>query len=193
MNRTNLNIYAYQESTHALGPGKRFALWVQGCPFNCKGCMTPDSTTFVRNKVYSVKRIAKKILNVPDLNGITISGGEPFMQAEQLKSLIEILKSKKPSLNYIVYSGFKIERLKWHAATLLLNEIDVLIDGLYVEKLNDNKGLRGSVNQKSHFITDRLLQYNDHFHLANRSQEEYSKRDGKLFVGLRPKLKTKIL
>ena len=193
MNRTNLNIYEYQEATYALGPGKRFALWVQGCPFNCKGCMTPDSTPFSKNKVYSVKRIAEKILDIQDLFGLTISGGEPFMQADQLQSLIGILKHNRPSLNYIVYSGFKIERLKWPAASLLLKEIDVLIDGLYVEKLNDNIGLRGSANQRSHFITDRLLMYKDHFHLAERSQEEYSKNDGKLFVGLRPKLKTKVL
>lgn len=186
--RTKINIYELQQVTYALGPGKRFAIWVQGCPFNCQGCMTPDSIPFRKEKVYTITRLVEKIKKVQNLEGITISGGEPFMQAEQISELIQKIKDFNPFVNYIVYSGFKLDRLKWNAAKKLLKEIDVLIDGLYVNKLNNNKGIRGSTNQKIHFITNRLIDHKRYFEEKERNQEKHRKKDGILFVGLRPNL-----
>lgn len=179
-----LNIASLQPVTESLGPGKRFALWVQGCPFNCRNCVSPDWIPFKRATVASIRKVAKMIIDTVEIEGISISGGEPMMQAGRLAQLLEIVKKERPELNVIVFSGFRLEQLIWEEARMLLGYTDVLIDGLYIEKLNDDKGLRGSSNQQVHFLTERLMKYKDTFLEKGRSLEFHIKNDGVLMVGV---------
>lgn len=184
MSRTMLNIADFEADTRSLGPGRRFALWVQGCPFNCPNCIAPDWIPFRVAKVMSIKAMADVIVHSEWLDGISISGGEPMMQAGRLAKLLDLVKSERPHLDVIVFTGFKKKQLVWEEAQTLLARIDVLIDGLYVDHLNDNKGLRGSNNQAVHFLTDKLRDQQDYFTEKPRTLEFHVKDDGVLMVGV---------
>lgn len=184
MNHTMLNIADFEADTRSLGPGRRFALWVQGCPFNCANCIAPDWIPFRVAKVISVEALAKVIVRSTWLDGISISGGEPMMQAGRLSKLVDLVKSERSQLDVIVFTGFKKKQLVWEEAQALLARTDVLIDGLYVDHLNDNKGLRGSNNQNVHFLTNKLLGQRSYFTEKPRTLEFHVKDDGVLMVGL---------
>lgn len=184
MSQKMLNIADFEVNTRCLGPGRRFALWVQGCPFNCPNCLAPNWIPFRAAKVVSVEAMADLIMQSESLDGISISGGEPMMQAGRLSKLIDLVKFEKPHLDVIVFTGFKKKQLVWEEAQFLLARIDVLIDGLYVDSLNDNKGLRGSSNQVVHFLTDKLLEQRSFFTEGPRTLEFHVKDDGVLMVGV---------
>ena len=87
--------------------------------------------------------------------GITVSGGEPFLQAGALAALIAAVKEKR-DIGVIVYSGFTIEEIRSREAFLpLLHCADILIDGRYVRQLDDGRAYIGSSNQRLHYLTDR--------------------------------------
>lgn len=145
-----------RNGTRALGPGLRYAIWVQGCPFRCPHCETPEGQSFAPKTLIDVTELAQDIIGRPMIEGITISGGEPMEQAGLLADLLELVQAKRPELNVISYTGYKIEQLISEDALRFISYLDVLIDGQYIHEKNDNKGLRGSSNQRVHFLTDRL-------------------------------------
>ncbi|TDS14197.1 anaerobic ribonucleoside-triphosphate reductase activating protein [Maribacter caenipelagi] len=133
-----------------LGPGKRIGIWLQGCTIHCKGCISMDTWQFNINKV--PLNDLKQVLEVwlPQCDGITISGGEPFDQENALFELLEFLNSYKT--NILVYSGFSFETLK--EKELVQNGfIDVLISEPYNHTETQTKRLLGSDNQQVHFLT----------------------------------------
>ena len=141
-----LNIYMKQSVTEALGPGKRYALWVQGCKRNCRGCLSPGSHDFEKGEWIDTLVLAKEIIQTEMIEGLTISGGEPFLQAKALCELVRYIKSKK-DYGIIIYTGNLYEELlgsKDIYIKKLLSFTDILIDGEYIEELNDGKSLRGS-------------------------------------------------
>lgn len=162
-------------------------MWVQGCPFNCQGCISPD---WIPNKItttISIEDLSDKLLSNPLVDGFVFSGGEPFLQAESLAELI-IFSRRERDLTLICYSGFSFEELEINRLKRgigkLLAEVDVLIDGKYVASLNDNRGLRGSNNQRVHHLTDRLKYYD--FETQPRQTEIYVQNGELLFVGVPP-------
>src|ERR1700753_3733472 len=158
-----------ETGTRELGPGNRFAIWVQGCPFNCKGCTTPEGIPMIKNNLVSTDKIIAAIGENKKITGITISGGEPFMQASKLVRILKGAKALRPELDTIVFTGFELSELDWPDALELLELTDVLIDGKYIRHLNDNKGLRGSSNQKIHYLTDKLRGHKQYFEERKRS------------------------
>ncbi len=181
-----LNIAQLCPSTSALGPGNRFAIWVQGCPFNCKGCIAQDWIPFRKATVMAAEELASSIIARKDIQGITVSGGEPMMQAGRLSTLLQLVKQFRPELNVIVFSGFKLNQLVWDEAKKLLTLTDLLVDGQYVKQQNDELGLRGSNNQKFHFLTDRLLPHQTEI-IGHRSKLEFHLlNDGVLMAGIPP-------
>ena len=95
--------------------------------------------------------LAENIVNTPNIEGITISGGEPFLQSEALADLINRAKAKK-DIGVIVYTGNDFEEVKENELARLC---DIIIDGAYMEDLNDGLSLRGSSNQNVCLITER--------------------------------------
>jgi anaerobic ribonucleoside-triphosphate reductase activating protein len=164
VNKDTLHIYMRHPMTKVLGPGNRYALWVQGCPLQCPGCLVPNSHSKTDGEEIEISILAEEILINSSLEGITISGGEPFLQAENLSKLIHQLKLKR-DLGVIVYTGYILSEItqkiakdplsKW---TTFYQQIDLLIDGRYNENLNDNGSLRGSANQKVIPLTDRYFE-----------------------------------
>jgi anaerobic ribonucleoside-triphosphate reductase activating protein len=186
-----LNIAAIAAQTEALGPGTRAAIWVQGCPLNCRGCIAPNWIPFKTANILSIEDVITK-LSIRELDGITFSGGEPMEQAEALANLaIQIRRIK--DLNLICFTGYRYERLINNPPNIgvkkLLAEVDVLIDGPYVQEKNNSLGLRGSSNQRILHLTSRLKEYD----LENQKRKvEVTIADGELaFVGIpTPAIKT---
>ncbi len=179
-----LNLAAFCPSTTALGPGERAALWVQGCPFRCQGCLAPDWLPFQAATLVSPAELAECILSSP-VSGLTISGGEPMLQAEALAELVSIVRSQR-ELDVICFTGFLYaDLLDMPSAQKLLSQLDLLIDGPYLPELNDGLGLRGSSNQVFHPLTPRL---SDIDFAALPRQVEVFLTDGQAFlVGVPPR------
>ena len=188
MEKDFLYLAAFKIGTRSLGPGYRSVLWVQGCPFSCKGCIAPDWTK-PGGTPYSIEEVVNLVLADPLIEGLTISGGEPMLQAAVLYKLLKILKQSRKEFNVICFTGFLYKNLIQKPPNPIvpkfLEEIDVLIDGPYIEKLNDNIGLRGSANQKIYYLTDKLSQ-EDFNHMPRKI--EISLEEGEAFIiGIPPK------
>ena len=177
-----LRLYNFDTVSDVLGPNKRAVIWTQGCPFNCINCMTPKSIGINGGIELDIKVLADEINKIDGIEGITISGGEPFIQS---KSLYNMLKLIKKDLGVIVYTGFEYEKIR---NDKLMSKIDLLIDGKYIDELNDGIAYRGSSNQRAIFLTNRYKKFKDKYNSYNRKIEIRIK-DGVEIIGI-PSKKT---
>ncbi|HOO56456.1 MAG TPA: 4Fe-4S single cluster domain-containing protein, partial [bacterium] len=125
-------------------------IWVQGCPKSCPGCISPDARPVNGGESVSVSELAEWILGTGGIEGVTISGGEPMLQSEALFDLITEVR-QACNLGVVCYTGFTIEELIQEGTSeqkLLLKEIDMLIDGPYIQEKHENLLWRGSSNQR---------------------------------------------
>ena len=137
--------------TKTLGPHTRYALWVQGCKRRCEGCISSDAQALDGGYEVPISKIRDEIVNARTIEGITISGGEPFLQSEALSEMIQEIRAVK-DIGVIVYTGYLYEEIKNNP---LANMADIIIDGEYKDELNDGLSLRGSSNQNVILVTDR--------------------------------------
>ncbi len=132
------------------GFGLRFVVFTQGCKLRCKGCHNPKTHALDEGTLISTLDIRKKWKKNPLLHGLTISGGEPFLQVDAVLDLV--LMAKADGLDVIVYSGYTYEALisrNCEVTNQILKEADYLIDGPFIEALkNLNLLWRGSSNQR---------------------------------------------
>ncbi len=185
---TLLNVAEICPATRTLGPGQRFVIWVQGCCFNCRGCISPDWIPQKQATLVDPVRLADYILSIPGTQGLTVSGGEPMLQADALSELFIYLCQQR-DLSLICYSGFTLEQLQAKsdpAINQFLALVDVFIDGQYMPELNDNKGWRGSDNQVIHFLTPRHLSEASWFTERKRDVEIHLRDHSALMVGVPP-------
>ena len=172
MMQNSINILQLcRNGSRVLGPGLRYVIWVQGCPFNCEQCETPEGHSVEPKLLVDIDKLANDIICRPEIEGITISGGEPMEQANQLYLLLNKILDKRHELTVILYTGYLVEQLISEEHKKYLSKIDVLIDGKYVHEKNDNRGIRGSSNQHIHFLTDRLIEYKDELSNGKRKLE----------------------
>lgn len=145
-----MRIYGLQQDSIVDGPGFRFACFVQGCPHHCPGCHNPDSHDSAGGREMSVEEVAELLLGNPLTDGLTLSGGEPFAQAEDCLRLARIAHAHH--LNVWSYSGWTFEHLRDRgspAQRALLEEVDVLVDGPFLLKERTlTLPWRGSRNQR---------------------------------------------
>jgi len=138
------------------GPGNRFVLWTQGCSKGCKNCFNPETWSYEVYKELSPRQIFELIKNF-ELEGVTISGGDPLEQEDELLELLFLLKEIKLPKGIILFSGFSRNEIRENPIReKCLSYIDVLIDGRYVEELKVESSLRGSSNQKFYFFSDKI-------------------------------------
>lgn len=165
-----------RNGTHVLGPGCRYVVWTQGCKKSCKGCITPESRELNAGVEIDVTDLAADIILNPYINGITISGGEPFLQAESLAIMLDRVLVDRPELTTIIYTGYQYEELlvDYHARHLI-SLCDLIIDGEYIEKENDGVGIRGSANQRFIRRTNRLDDYLQSMSTGLRHQQLVAK------------------
>lgn len=132
------------------GPGIRFVVFAQGCPHHCDGCHNPATHDFNGGNLVTVDAIINEMKKNPLLDGITLSGGEPFEQPEAFGELAE--RSKKLGYHVMAYTGYTYETLltnKDAQRLRLLDNTDLLVDGKFeVEKKSLMLKFRGSKNQR---------------------------------------------
>ena len=139
------------------GPGLRFVLWTQGCLKGCKNCFNPETWSTDLYKELSPTQIFELIKNFEDIDGITISGGDPFEQEDDLLALLFLLSGENYKSGVIVFSGYTKEQIEAHPIRKkCLEYMDVLIDGLYVDELKTLNDLRGSSNQRFYFFSQKI-------------------------------------
>jgi anaerobic ribonucleoside-triphosphate reductase activating protein len=147
-------------ATEAEGPGQRYALWFQGCPFRCPGCCNPEYLTFTGGEDVSAEQIIREIETAQQdqgIEGISLLGGEPFAHAAGAVVLARAARTR--NLGLMIYTGYTLEELQ---ASLdpsvheLLSLTDLLVDGRYIRELPETRRRWiGSTNQRLHFLTDR--------------------------------------
>ena len=123
------------------GDGARYVVFTQGCGHHCKGCQNPETWDFNGGEEIAAAEIAADFRKRRLLDGITLSGGDPFFQQEACLELLDLL----PGVNVWIYTGFEYEDIK---DTELARRADVLVVGPFIESLRCDGCLYGSTNQR---------------------------------------------
>ena len=150
-----IQICGFEPESIVDGEGIRFVVFTQGCPHNCEGCHNPQSHDFKAGTQYDTEDIISMIKKNPLIQGVTLSGGEPFCQSE---ACLEIAKAvHQMGKNVWCYTGYEFYEI---IGNPLLKEIDVLIDGKFIlaEKSLDLK-FRGSLNQRVIDVKESFKQH----------------------------------
>lgn len=173
--------------TCALGPGERTAIWFQGCEKNCKGCMSPSSKNPEDGILVDTEKVIESIITTKDIEGVTISGGEPFLQVDALYEITKAIK-ERTNLGVIIYTGYYLSELR-KINNCKINSIidkysDIIIDGPYIDDLNDGKYLRGSSNQTINYLTDRYVFLKENYDEQSRKVEIIASDKEVLMIGV---------
>lgn len=136
-------------------------------------------------KEITTEDLRNVFLNVTDSEGITISGGEPFLQAEELATMLDGIKAKR-NYGVIIYTGFlkeELEKNNENGVQRLLHHADILIDGHYIKELDDGKPYRGSSNQKIHLMTDRYESvFDSYYYGTDKRNIEINVKKGNVYM-----------
>ena len=160
MSEIFLNVSSTMSRSRANGPGVRAVIWVQGCTIGCRGCYSASTHPHEASSLHRPSEISEWLQSIPDIEGVTFSGGEPFEQAAAvLESINSIRENMGSDFSVFVYTGYEIEFLRKsndRNVHDLLNAIDILSAGPFDYKLRDETLLwRGSSNQSLHFLSNR--------------------------------------
>jgi anaerobic ribonucleoside-triphosphate reductase activating protein len=154
------NIAYIKLATKTEGPFTRTCIWFQGCNIKCPGCANVDLQSLEPRNIVTLEQllnIVKEAKEKYDIEGVTLSGGEPTLQKELHVFNQEI---RKMGLGIIMFTGKNIKELDDE----LIESVDLIIDGPFIEsKLDEKRILLGSTNKKLHFITDRYTKHKDYF------------------------------
>ena len=157
---TMLQVAQIVPATEAEGPGRRFALWLQGCPLRCPGCCNPEMLSFEGGRPVAVEDLVAEIQQAraqQQIEGLTLLGGEPFAHAAAASELAARVQAA--GLSVMAFSGFTLAELQQMAdpaVARLLSQIDILVDGPYLrEQPETSRRWIGSANQEIHFLTSR--------------------------------------
>ena len=160
MSNDTLQIAQIVPSTEAEGPGRRFAIWFQGCPLRCPECCNPQMLSFEGGTTWKLDVLIGQIAAAhrnDGVEGITLLGGEPFAHAAGAAQLAKGVQQL--GLTVMIFSGYVLEEIEQDAAsdvTDLLRHTDILVDGPYLREQPDTtRRWIGSSNQRIHFLTER--------------------------------------
>jgi len=182
-----LNLASWLSCTEVEGPGRRAALWVQGCDKRCNGCCNPDYLKIVERQLVDVSAVLASLLRAHDeceLEGITLLGGEPFLQALGLAEVAE--GASRAGLSVMTFTGYTMEELQslsLPGTQELLTWTDVLVDGPYQSALPDQKrNWVGSTNQRFHYLSSRYSPEIETRQGVTRGLELRVRNDGHIVV-----------
>ena len=169
-------IHAIFPQSTVNGPGNRAVVWLQGCTLGCEGCWNPQSHAFLQQHYWPVEKVAEWVLSCKDVEGITLSGGEPMQQADELLELYCKIKLSRPEFSIGIFSGYTLHELEtgrwkfrsrvgtWKAGDPnLFAAIRAFLDfGIFGRfnrhMVSTDKPLCGSRNQSVIFFTDPYSQ-----------------------------------
>ncbi|MDE7330525.1 MAG: radical SAM protein [Clostridia bacterium] len=172
-----LTVYAI-EISEIYGHGQRAVIWFSGCTLHCKGCINEYMWNKSVGRNYTVEELINSVSAFGELTGVTLIGGEPLQQGEELLSFVgEVLKHK---LDIVLFTGYELNELsEWQKQ--VVNKSAVVICGRYKEEFSDtNLLLRGSSNQAI-IINDEKLK--DFYSRDCRQVEIEITADGDKFLG----------
>jgi anaerobic ribonucleoside-triphosphate reductase activating protein len=165
----NLNIHGQLESSRVNGPGNRAIVWFKGCDLSCPNCFNPESHSRTEGTCWLTEELSDWVVSIPDIEGVTFSGGEPMQQAPALLDLILKIRDKRSDLTIGMFTGytiFEVHEGKFHwfddEGTIqsgsralwesIAYELDFAIMGRYNYKLPSKNPMLGSSNQKIHLF-----------------------------------------
>ena len=143
-----ISILEIVEDTTVDGPGFRTSVYSSGCPHRCPGCHNPQSWNIDNGHPVETDEILKVILDDPFAD-VTFTGGDPMFQPQGFTELAKAIREHSTK-NIWCYTGYRFEDLLQNPAQkALLEQIDVLVDGRFIEALKDDElRFRGSSNQR---------------------------------------------
>ena len=143
-----ISILEIVEDTTVDGPGFRTSVYSSGCPHHCPGCHNPQSWSIDNGHPVEIEEILKVILDDPFAD-VTFTGGDPMFQPQGFTALAKAIKQHS-NKNIWCYTGYRSEELLQNPAQrTLLEQIDTLVDGRFIEALKDEElRFRGSSNQR---------------------------------------------
>ncbi len=161
---TRLQLHALAPLSLANGPGRRAVIWFQGCDRHCDGCCNPETRAAADGFSKSVEELLAWLETLAgDIDGVTISGGEPMLQAPGLLALLRGIR-RRTTLSVVLFSGYTREEIERHGdGPAILARVDLLIDGPFDPHAPRGTGLAASANQQHHFFSGRITpeQMND--------------------------------
>lgn len=143
-----INLSGFVDSSIVDGPGVRFAIYTQGCKHHCEGCHNPKTWSTEPNIIYDIDELVTFVEEESLSKNVTLTGGDPLLQIDSTLELAQKLKAK--GYNIWLYTGYTLEQIKSNQKlSLILEFIDTLVDGKFVDELKDFKlEYRGSSNQR---------------------------------------------
>lgn len=143
-----INVLKILHDTTVDGPGFRTSIYCAGCRHQCPGCHNPQSWAFGSGREMSIDELMEEIVSDPFAH-VTFTGGDPFYQAQAFTTLARRIKCETEKTIWC-YTGFLFEHLLVNPEyKALLQQIDVLVDGPFIESLRDEDALFcGSTNQR---------------------------------------------
>lgn len=163
------------------GEGIRTVIWTQGCPHNCLACHNPNTHKYDGGDLVDLEEVYEIIDGLEGQDGITFSGGDPFVQSKACAQIAKYARGK--GYNIWAYTGYTFEQIlsiskKNNDFMDFLKEIDVLIDGKFeLDKKSFNSVFRGSTNQRIIDVKKSLkLGSVQEIHDYDNSQKKYSNR-----------------
>ncbi|QYN44345.1 radical SAM protein [Gilliamella sp. ESL0441] len=139
-----------------LGPGRRLGIWFQGCSLRCEGCISVDTWATAKTLIPIEQLMMKLSSYLPLIDGITISGGEPFDQFEALLAIVVQLR-ERTKVDILVYTGYAVEDIT-DQLQQIKPYIDVLISDPFQRQSSQTLRLRGSDNQRLHCFTSQAVE-----------------------------------
>lgn len=174
---------------HSLGPGERICLWTKGCNKHCEGCISPElqSMDGVQTNENDLAELLCQLAVKNKCTGLTISGGDPFEQAEALLRLLQLVRNQFDDI--LVYTGYEyrelVAGLTGNAGIRCLDYIDVLIDGRYVKALNKpDCVLRGSENQTILYLNEEKRPAYEKYMKQGRIIETFTHGNSTIITGI---------
>lgn len=157
----SFNVAYIKLCTRTEGPFNRSCIWFQGCNLHCPGCCNQDLLPFKPKHIITIDKLLKIVKDAKDrfnIEGITLSGGEPSLQTGLSTFNKEV---KKLGLGIIMFSG----KYKSQLNPELVKTVDLLIDGPFIlSKYDNDRILIGSKNKRLSFITDRYRDNESYFY-----------------------------
>lgn len=168
-----VNLASWLPVTEVEGPGRRAALWVQGCQFHCPGCCNPNFLRIAPRQLVTADALIERLAKAKAkhaIQGLTMLGGEPMLQARGLADVAA--GAQELSLSVMVFTGYTLDELRREplpGTERLLHHTDVLVDGRYVaEQPEQHRAWVGSSNQRFHYLTSR---YNSSIEQADAGRQ----------------------
>lgn len=153
-----LNVAEIDVVEGAAGPGHRLVIWLQGCLKRCPGCANAVFLPERPGQLLTVADLLERLAACEPCDGVTLSGGEPVLQAAALLPFLQAVRQRGSTV--MCYSGYSIEELTAPSQHAILKEflsyVDLLVDGEYKSELPRAGVYRPTANQRLHFLSGRI-------------------------------------